>query len=162
MRKAFTLMELVFVIVVIGILASIAAPKLIATRDDATITKAKSTLASLRSSLTQEVQRRQMEGNYTLVKNLGGTVGAFDSDIFDFFDGNNANARVLEYPLKSCKDRDAVGCWMRLDDTNGYGTYSYISPVSSIGDSATIQVDNNRLTCTPNPADSEICDYLEH
>lgn len=37
MKKAFTMIELIFVIVIIGILASIAIPKLTATRDDATI-----------------------------------------------------------------------------------------------------------------------------
>ena len=35
MKKAFTMIELIFVIVIIGILASIAIPKLAATRDDA-------------------------------------------------------------------------------------------------------------------------------
>ena len=35
MRSAFTMIELVFVIVVLGILASIAVPRLIATKDDA-------------------------------------------------------------------------------------------------------------------------------
>ena len=37
MKKAFTMIELIFVIVVIGILASIAVLKLVATRDDAKI-----------------------------------------------------------------------------------------------------------------------------
>jgi general secretion pathway protein G len=37
MRKAFTMIELVFVIVILGILASFAIPKLAATRDDAEV-----------------------------------------------------------------------------------------------------------------------------
>lgn len=37
MTKAFTMVELIFVIVIIGILAAIAIPKLVATRDDAQI-----------------------------------------------------------------------------------------------------------------------------
>ena len=39
MKKAFTMVELIFVIVIIGILVSIAIPRLSATRDDALIAK---------------------------------------------------------------------------------------------------------------------------
>lgn len=39
MKKAFTMIELIFVIVILGILAAVAVPKLTATRDDAEMVK---------------------------------------------------------------------------------------------------------------------------
>ena len=152
MKSAFTMIELVFVIVVIGILATIAIPKFSATRDDATITKAKTTLASLRSALSQEVQRRQMQGIYTPIINLGGVTNAYDKTIFDYFDANTLGERVLQYPPKSCRNANATSCWKKVSKNQ----YKYIFP-SAIGGSAVITVSNNRIDCTP----ANKCKYLE-
>ena len=46
-RSGFTMIELVFVIVILGILASVAIPKLAATRDDANIVKATAELSNM-------------------------------------------------------------------------------------------------------------------
>lgn len=58
MKKAFTLIELVFVIVILGVLATVAIPKLIVTRDDAEIAKAKSQIAAVRSGI--QLKRNEM------------------------------------------------------------------------------------------------------
>ena len=47
MKKGFTMIELIFVIVILGILASVAIPRLAATRDDANIAKALSEVSTL-------------------------------------------------------------------------------------------------------------------
>lgn len=64
-RKAFTLVELVFVIVIIGILSAIAIPKLAATRDDAQISRARAAIASLRNAISTERQKRILRGDFT-------------------------------------------------------------------------------------------------
>ena len=61
-KSAFTMIELIFVIVVLGILAAVAVPKLAATRDDAKISAAKATVAALRSGIVGWRQQRMLQG----------------------------------------------------------------------------------------------------
>jgi len=65
MKKAFTMIELVFVIVVIGILSAIAIPKFAATRDDALVSKGRAEVAALRSAIAMERQKRILRGDFT-------------------------------------------------------------------------------------------------
>ena len=89
-RKAFTMIELVFVIVVIGILAAIAVPKMAVTRDDAIVAKGRASVGALRSAISMERQKRILQGN------------------FDDIDGEDAED-LLDYGLDSR--------WSRSDDT---------------------------------------------
>ena len=95
-RKAFTMIELVFVIVILGILAAVAIPKFAATRTDAEIAKAKSTVAAVRSGIINERQARLFRGDNTYINQLdsNATVNAAGVTIFDN-NGSTANSIMM-------------------------------------------------------------------
>ena len=93
-RRAFTLIELVFIIVVLGILASIAIPKFSATRDDAHISSARATIGAVRSGIVSVRQKYLLRGVNSYINSLScGGSGVL-------FDGNcTAGTEILMYPL---------------------------------------------------------------
>jgi len=151
-KKAFTMVELVFVIVVIGILAAIAVPKFAATRDDATITKAMATIGSVRSALATERQKRILRGNFDKIYELSSTNTA-GTDIFDGFD-KNVSEPVLEYPLRSCTS-GAKGCWSiaTFGSTGTDAVYNYNMPTSGI---VAFTLSNNRFNCPSSDANCQL------
>lgn len=145
-RKAFTMIELVFVIVVIGILSAIAIPKLAATRDDAEITKARATLAAVRNAIASEHQKRILRGDFTNITSLNAGGAMFDTFSAD---GSGNNNRVLEYPLQSCGSGER-SCWSANGTTYTYTLYD--------GRTVNFSLANNRLTCT---SSNTLCSILE-
>lgn len=113
-RQAFTMIEVVFVIVVLGILAAIAIPRLAATRDDAQIAKGRSDVAAIRAAIVSERQGRLLQGQSSYIPTLDDGTSSEGQELFD---GNTTN-RLLQYPIIS---RNANGHWMKNDN----GTYNF-------------------------------------
>ena len=70
MKKAFTMIELIFVIVILGVLASVALPKFGSTKNMADISKARSDVAAIRSSILTEKQSQLIKGINTYIPEL--------------------------------------------------------------------------------------------
>lgn len=101
MKKAFTLIELVFVIVILGILATVAIPKLIVTRDDAEIAKAKSQIAAVRSGI-------QLKRNEMILSGMQGYPTSLE-------DGACCFGGILSTKIEERKDDNSYG-WKKIAD----------------------------------------------
>ena len=137
-KQAFTMVELIFVIVVIGILSAIAIPKLAATRDDATVTKAVATIGAVRSAIATERQKRILRGDFTAITSLSSTG---TNMAFSTFSADNAGntANVLEYPISECASGE-IGCW----SVESGPIYRYNMPTSGYVD---FNLSNSRFDC---------------
>ena len=106
-RNAFTMIELIFVIVILGILAAIAIPKLAATRDDANVAKAAMEIASALNDMgSYYTSKGSFNHDASIMTNVkltqqGGGSGAIasgDSERWDYMIKN-----------ENCIDMNATG-----------------------------------------------------
>ncbi len=149
-KNAFTMIELVFVIVVLGILATIALPKFGSTVESADIAKGKSDISAVRSAISNARQAEIIKGNSSYVSSLdNGAASNQDGEtIFD----TNGSIKLLTYGVKT---KNTNGHWIKTD-TN---TYSFM--VNGIGVSFTYDSATGKFTCDrDNDTSGEYCKKL--
>jgi len=69
-KDAFTMMELIFVIVILGILSAVALPKINSSEKLANIAKGRSDIASIRAAILSERQSQIIKGVTTFIPKL--------------------------------------------------------------------------------------------
>ncbi|MEN8146067.1 MAG: prepilin-type N-terminal cleavage/methylation domain-containing protein [Campylobacterota bacterium] len=125
-RTAFTLIELIFVIVVLGILAAVAIPKLGGTVISAQIAKAQGDVAAIRASIASARQKLLVTGRNAYPTALD-QLGANSVEGNTLFDQNGTDAqvtantavRILTYPIYAGAST-STGKWYKLD-----GNYNF-------------------------------------
>jgi general secretion pathway protein G len=119
MKNAFTMIELVFVILVLGILSAVALPKLSGSVEDANIAVGISTVSSIRSAIASERQRSLILGSPSYPALLDDATENTDDEAL--FDGN-ASIEILQYPIYSGTES---GDWMKTSANGDSVTYKY-------------------------------------
>ena len=128
MKKAFTMIELIFVIVIIGILASIALPRLSATRDDAKASILAKAIQSVKSEISSAILANNRVPTTTseMIK-ISNTL----RDLSNFVLVNN---KVID--IVDTDDNSSICKKITIDDSN---------------------VSNIKLTITDGAGDTAIC-----
>ncbi len=106
MKKAFTMVELIFVIIVLGILAAVAVPRFGSTGTKAHIATARSDVASIRSSILSERQSQLIRGVNSFIPKLS------DNDEL-LFTGDGNGRTLLTYGIVA---GTSEGKWEKVED----------------------------------------------
>lgn len=141
--RAFTMIELVFVIVVLGILAAVALPKFSETRNQADIAKGRADVATIRAVIANERQSKVITGSPSYISKLSPSTSSTT-----LFTGDGAGRTLLMYGMKA---GTSSGSWAITSDT----TYTY--NINGVLTTFTYNPVNGVFTCT---TDVNYCNAL--
>lgn len=138
------MIELIYVIVIIGILSAVAIPKFAETTKLAHLSKAQSVVTNVMSAIVTERQKRILRGDFTSITDLGDATYAFNK----FSSAQNGDQNeILAFPEKNCA-AGQTACWSRTSAT----TYVYKFADSTEGE-AKFKLDNSKLVCDNDASD---------
>jgi len=142
MKKAFTLIELIFVIVIIGLLASFALPKFKNLTTHAKSSGIKSLVTSIQSSIDNIHGKWIINDNYVWDPDGDGNSNLNAEGYPVSLDSGQGETKLFKYVLKipvpSCGGRTS-GCWNEYDDNR----YEYFYTPSKI-----LKIDYNATSGT--------------
>jgi general secretion pathway protein G len=147
MKKSFTVMELIFVIVIIGILAGIAIPRLFTGISEATLAKAKTQIATIRAGISSAYSKNIMSGNIDKCPELETTYGG--GEVFE---------NVVNPPIK--ENQHDIN-WRWVSGTNTSTEIKYELKIG--GESTTFTYEKNTSKNCPFTCNSsdDLCQKLE-
>ena len=139
MTKAFTMIELIFVIVILGILSAVALPKFQGVRNQADIANAKAQASTIRAAIANERQRGLILGDsdYIVSGNASGELN------YDASGDNKLFGGVLTVALKNS---NRAGNWYTADSDNG--VYTFVLSDEDV--TFTYEDTNGTFKCTNN------------
>jgi general secretion pathway protein G len=144
-KSAFTVIELIFVIVVLGILASVALPKFTKTKEMADLGKGRSDVATIRSAIVNERQKRIIKGDNSWISTLS-------ENSTTLFTGDGVHT-LLTYGVTA---KTASGYWRTTDNGAPYTHY-----VFRVGDiDCAMTYDSNDGTFDLDDGQDETCNGL--
>ncbi|MDY0124006.1 prepilin-type N-terminal cleavage/methylation domain-containing protein [Sulfurimonas sp.] len=133
--RAFTVIELIFVIVVLGILATVALPKFGATREVADIAKGRGDVATIRTAIANERQTQVIKGNTSYINKLSSS----STTLFTGDTSVTPNRTLLTYGIKAGA---GSGDWTKNSDTE------YVFTVGSSVNTFTYTPSDGKFLCT--------------
>jgi len=138
-KNAFTMIELIFVIVVLGILAAVALPKFASTKRQADIASGRADVATVRSAIVNERQTQIVKGKNSWIPKLS-------DNSTSLFTGDG-DRRLLMYAIKAGSSTDG---WT-VDNT--FLVYQY--GVNGTKTQFTYNPDNGTFTCSTTSQSAE-------